>query len=137
MKEECKKEDGRFIDIVDRIVMDAYSDGVSVLHHQYADRIDVRGRLSVYGYVDDGKYYLNALGVEYAMKGCSAGIENRLRLEREDGQLEREERRLNMECSRQSIKDARCSKRISILSFIVALASAIVSFLSLLFGSYG
>lgn len=131
---EDRKNADRFIDIVDRIVMDAYSDGVSILHHKYADRIDVRGRLSVYGYEDDGKYYLNALGVEYAMKGCSAGIENRLRLEREDGQLEREERRLNIECSRQSIRDARCSKRISILSIIAALVSAFISLLSLLLG---
>ena len=124
---EDRKNADRFIDIVDRIVMDAYSDGVSLLHSKYADRIDVRGRLSVYGYEDDGKYYLNALGVEYAMKGCSAGIENRLWLEREDGQQEREERRLTIECSRQSIKDAWWSKWISILSFIVALASAVFS----------
>lgn len=126
------EKDERFIDIVDRIVMDAYTGGFSILHHSYADRLDVKGRLAVYGYVDDGKYYLNALGVEYAMKGCSAGIDSRLRLEREDGQLEHEERRLNIECSRQSIKDARWSKRISILSFIVALVSAIVGLLSLL-----
>ena len=123
-------ENDKFIDIVDCIVMDAYTGGFSISHHAYADRLDVKGRLAVYGYVDDGKYYLNTIGVEYAMKGCSTGIENRLRLEREDRQLEREERQLNIECSRMSMKDAWLSKWISIISVVVAAASLVFGLLS-------
>lgn len=70
-----------FIKVVDAIVKEAYMNGFSTDFSKYMDWYAVKGRLELYGSIIDDKYYLNELGLKYAMDGCSEGIERRLKLE--------------------------------------------------------
>lgn len=73
-----KKE---FSEIVDAVIKEAYINGFSLDFSKYMNLYAVKGRLGLYGSIVDDRYYLNELGLKYAMDGCSEGIERRLQLE--------------------------------------------------------
>ena len=74
--------------IVNNIVQEAFTEGFSISYSNYLNRVDVMGRLKVYGYVESDRYYLNEIGVKYAMNGYSEGIRNRMKRMREMEELD-------------------------------------------------
>ena len=63
-----------YIEKVDNIVMTAFEQGFAIPNKDDLMSYAIIKRLNIYGYIDDDRYYLNELGVRYAMEGCSVGI---------------------------------------------------------------
>lgn len=108
----------RFEKIVDSIVQEAFTEGFSISYSNYLDRVDVMGRLKVYGYVESDRYYLNEIGVKYAMNGYSEGIRNRMKLIREMEELDIQIKRFN--------------SKWQVVTFILAVIGVLISTLHLL-----
>ena len=63
------------LDAADRIIMDAYVNGLSIMIVD--DNKVIMHRLSLFGEWIDGVYYLNERGFDYAANGCRAGIKEK------------------------------------------------------------
>lgn len=59
----------------DRIIMDAYINGISII--STGDNIVVKQRLRLFGEWIDNAYYLNERGFDYASNGCLKGIKEK------------------------------------------------------------
>lgn len=66
-----------YLEIVDEVVMNAFEKGFSIPTQELWDMYAVKSRLELYGYKEEGRYYLNDLGVRYVMDGCSEGIKRK------------------------------------------------------------
>jgi hypothetical protein len=79
---------GYFIETVDSIVEEAFTKGISLKLYKYEERKDIMTRLLIFGNYEQGIYYLNEIGVKYAMNGYSEGIRNRMKRMREIEELD-------------------------------------------------
>ena len=75
-----------FEKIVDSIVEEAFTNGFTTAYFRHKEHI--LNRLKVFGYIKDVEYYLNEVGVKYAMDGYSEGIRNRMNRMREMEELD-------------------------------------------------
>jgi len=107
-----------FEKIVDSIVQEAFTEGFSISYSNYLNRFDVMGRIKVYGFVESNRYYLNEVGVKYAMDGYSKGIRNRMKRMREMEELDIHIKRFN--------------SKWQVVTFILAVIGVLISTLHLL-----
>lgn len=105
-----------YLQIVDNVVMKAYSEGFATPKKELWDKYAIKYRLSSYGYLDEGRYYLNENGINYAISGCSKGLK-----ERYDRQCEIE--RLSIETQSFTKRKQKWTYRFSISSFVLSILS--------------
>lgn len=127
MKIENNMKDS-YLDIVDEIIMKAYTEGFCIVDLDTWRIYAVKNSLCEYGKSDAlGRFYLNEKGVEYAMSGCSKGIKDRIRRQEELELLEIETKKFTK-------KKQAWTFRISIVSLILSALSILgqLGFLSLM-----
>ena len=107
-----------FEKIVDSIVQEAFTEGFSISYSNYLNRVDVMGRIKVYGFVESNRYDLKEVGVKYAMDGYSKGIRNRMKRMREIEELDIHIKRFN--------------SKWQVVTFILAVIGVLISTLHLL-----
>lgn len=74
---------------VDVVVFMAYNNGFCVPRKDLWDYYAIKERLLMYGYTDeDGRYFLNEKGLEYARNGLSQGIQDRIKRQEEIERLD-------------------------------------------------
>lgn len=118
------------LDIADSIIMDAFSEGMSIKSTQ--NNKVVENRLRIFGEWIDGVYYLNSKGVEYAMSGCSIGINQRLKRQKEIELLDIEMKTFTKKKQKWVFRFAIVSFVLSILSILsqVGLLAMILQWIS-------
>lgn len=78
-----------YLEIVDRIVLEAYEKGFAEIPTEAWNDVRVRNKLKIYGKENAvGQYLLNQLGESYAMQGCSKGIREQMDIEKRLQSLE-------------------------------------------------
>lgn len=102
------------LDIADSIIMDAFSEGMSIKSTQ--NNKVVENRLRIFGEWIDGAYYLNSKGIEYAMSGCSIGVNQRL-------ERQKEIELLDIETKTFTKKKQKWVFRFAIVSFVLSILS--------------
>jgi hypothetical protein len=102
------------LDIADSIIMDAFSEGMSIKSTQ--NNKVVENRLRIFGEWIDGVYYLNSKGIEYAMSGCSIGVNQRL-------ERQKEIELLDIETKTFTKKKQKWVFRFAIVSFVLSILS--------------
>ena len=80
---------------VDRIIMDAYINGISIL--STGDNIVVKQRLRLFGEWIGNAYYLNERGFDYASNGCLKGIKAKIKRQEEIELLDIETKKFTKE----------------------------------------
>ena len=74
----------KYIELVDNVVMVAYTEGFTIPKKEVWDMYAVKCRLNAYGYTDnEGRYFLNEKGMEYALSGCNEGIKAKIKRQEE------------------------------------------------------
>lgn len=118
------------LDIADSIIMDAFSEGMSIKSTQ--NNKVVENRLRIFGEWIDGVYYLNSKGIEYAMSGCSIGINQRLKRQKEIELLDIEMKTFTKKKQKWVFRFAIVSFVLSILSILsqVGLLAMILQWIS-------
>lgn len=118
------------LDIADSIIMDAFSEGMSIKSTQ--NNKVVENRLRIFGEWIDGAYYLNGKGIEYAMSGCSIGINQRLKRQNEIELLDIETKIFTKKKQKWVFRFAIVSFVLSILSILsqVGLLAMILQWIS-------
>lgn len=118
------------LDIADSIIMDAFSEGMSIKSTQ--NNKVVENRLRIFGEWIDGVYYLNSKGIEYAMSGCSIGINKRLKRQNEIELLDIETKTFTKKKQKWVFRFAIVSFVLSILSILsqVGLLAMILQWIS-------
>lgn len=112
-----------YLEIVDRIVLEAYEKGFAKIPTEAWNDVRVRNKLKMYGHENAvGQYFLNQLGVSYAMQGCSKGIMEQMDIEKRIQSLE-----LKMKLF--SAEKQELSFWVSIFSAIISTIVAIITFL--------
>jgi hypothetical protein len=76
----------------------------------------VENRLRIFGEWIDGVYYLNSKGIEYAMSGCSIGVNQRL-------ERQKEIELLDIETKTFTKKKQKWVFRFAIVSFVLSILS--------------
>ena len=109
---------GYFIETVDSIVEEAFTKGISLKLYKYEERKDIMTRLLIFGNYEQGIYYLNEIGVKYAMNGYSEGIRNRMKRIKEMEELDIQIKRFN--------------SKWQVVTFILAVIGVLISTLHLL-----
>lgn len=78
-----------YLKTVDVVVFMAYNNGFCVPRKDLWDYYAIKEKLLMYGYTDeDGRYFLNEKGLEYARNGLSQGIQDRIKRQEEIERLE-------------------------------------------------
>jgi hypothetical protein len=118
------------LDIADNIIMDAFSEGMSIKSTQ--NNKVVENRLRIFGEWIDGVYYLNSKGIEYAMSGCSIGVNQRLERQKEIELLDIETKTFTKKKQKWVFRFAIVSLVLSILSILsqVGLLAMILQWIS-------
>lgn len=89
-----------YLQIVDHVVMEAYSEGFAIPKNEVWNIYAVKHRLMIYGKVEvDGRYYLNEFGLMYVLNGCSEGLK---RKQIKDEYIDD----LNIEATKKAMNDA-------------------------------
>ena len=102
------------LDIADSIIMDAFSEGMSIKSTQ--NNKVVENRLRIFVEWIDGVYYLNSNGIEYAMSSCSIGVNQRL-------ERQKEIELLDIETKTFTKKKQKWVFRFAIVSFVLSILS--------------
>lgn len=101
-----------YIKTIDTVVFMAYNSGFCIPRKDIWDIYAVKERLLMYGCIDDeGRYFLNDKGLEYARNGCSHGIHERIK-------RQNEMERLNIKMQSYIVKKQTVTFWLSIISFI-------------------
>lgn len=119
----------KYLQIVDSVMIEAYREGFTIVGDEKMEVYAVRSRLLVYGYVEDGRYHLNELGVRYVMDGCSEGIEKKIA---KDSYISD----LNIEATKRAMENSDKAIQLSRKSLIVAVVSAVIAFFALVASVY-
>lgn len=99
----------KYIEIVDNVVMIAYAEGFTMPRKEVWDMYAVKCRLNAYGYTDnEGKYFLNEKGKEYALSGCNEGIKAKIKRQEEIELLDIETKKVYEEKTEVDILDSSC-----------------------------
>jgi len=112
-----------YLEIVDRIVLEAYEKGFAEIPTEAWRDVRVRNKLKLYGRENAvGQYLLNQLGESYAMQGCSKGIKEQMDIEKRIQALE-------LKTKSFSAEKQKLSFWVSIFSAIITTTMAIITFL--------
>lgn len=122
-----------YIDIVDKIVMKAFIEGLATPSEDVWSRYAVKARLELYGYREGQNYYLNELGIRYALNGYSKGIKERVKAQEELERLDFETKAFTKDKQRKLYWFSNISFWISILAFFGGF-EALLDLLSWLLG---
>lgn len=104
------------VEKADAIVMEALVNGYA--SPSLDDNMVIKSRLKLFGYWENGLYFLNERGMEYAMKGCSKGIAARIQ---QQDNLER----LNIDIQSFLKENQKSTHRLVVASFIVSFIALI------------
>lgn len=105
-----------YLEIVDEVVMNAFEEGFSIPTQELWDMYAVKSRLELYGYKEEGRYYLNDLGIRYVMYGCSKGLKAKV-------QRQEDVEQLSIETQSFTKKRQRWMFRFAVASFILSILS--------------
>ena len=106
-----------YIDIVDKIVMKAFIEGIATPSDDIWSIYAVKARLELYGYREVQNYYLNEIGIRYALNGCSKGIKERIKVKEDIERLDFETKTFTKDKQRKLYWFSNISFWMSILAF--------------------
>lgn len=117
-----------YLKTIDTVVFMAYNNGFCIPRKDLWDYYAIKEKFLMYGYTDeDGRYFLNEKGLEYARNGLSQGIQDRIKRQEEIERLEIETQSFIKKKQEYTFWMATIGGGIAIIQAIVSIVKLMIS----------